>query len=202
MEIHTPKLLAGASEGGSEVFMTDYFGKPACLAQSPQLYKQMAAACGGLGRVMEVCLPDKEAFGRWLAGWSERGRGAGALRDSVCLRWRNMFSRQQSWLPGELIAQKISWVLMDDRIEGEAWNVLVSGRRSRSGSPPVAPVRLFFFMLGTSDVLVFLEDYSLSSPSRESGVCSNYDEKREKQGKKIAPGGDVNNSAKHIHQSG
>ncbi|CAM9692035.1 unnamed protein product, partial [Sphacelaria rigidula] len=54
VEIHTPKLLAGASEGGSEVFMTDYFGKPACLAQSPQLYKQMAAACGGLGRVMEV----------------------------------------------------------------------------------------------------------------------------------------------------
>lgn len=34
--------------------MTDYFGKPACLAQSPQLYKQMAAACGGFGRVMEV----------------------------------------------------------------------------------------------------------------------------------------------------
>lgn len=54
MEIHSPKLLAGASEGGSEVFMTNYFGKPACLAQSPQLYKQMAAACGGFGRVMEV----------------------------------------------------------------------------------------------------------------------------------------------------
>lgn len=54
IEIHSPKLLAGASEGGSEVFMTDYFGKPACLAQSPQLYKQMAAACGGFGRVMEV----------------------------------------------------------------------------------------------------------------------------------------------------
>ncbi|CAM9685787.1 unnamed protein product [Ectocarpus sp. 6 AP-2014] len=54
VEIHSPKLLAGASEGGSEVFTTNYFGTEACLAQSPQLYKQMAAACGGFGRVMEV----------------------------------------------------------------------------------------------------------------------------------------------------
>lgn len=54
LEIHSPKLLAGASEGGSEVFITDYFGQPACLAQSPQLYKQMTAACGGFERVMEV----------------------------------------------------------------------------------------------------------------------------------------------------
>lgn len=41
MEIHTPKLLGGSSEGGSEVFSFDYFGKKGCLAQSPQLYKQM-----------------------------------------------------------------------------------------------------------------------------------------------------------------
>ena len=47
IEIHTPKLNAGASEGGSSVFTLKYFDQPACLAQSPQLYKQMAAACGG-----------------------------------------------------------------------------------------------------------------------------------------------------------
>lgn len=41
MEINTPKILGGTSEGGCEVFKTDYFGKEACLAQSPQLYKQM-----------------------------------------------------------------------------------------------------------------------------------------------------------------
>ena len=41
MEIHTPKLLGGASEGGTNVFEFQYFGKKACLAQSPQLYKQM-----------------------------------------------------------------------------------------------------------------------------------------------------------------
>uniref|UniRef100_A0A7S2RWB9 aspartate--tRNA ligase n=1 Tax=Rhizochromulina marina TaxID=1034831 RepID=A0A7S2RWB9_9STRA len=53
-EIHTPKILGGASEGGSEVFTLSYMGRPACLAQSPQLYKQMCAACGGFERVFEV----------------------------------------------------------------------------------------------------------------------------------------------------
>ncbi|CAA0383982.1 unnamed protein product [Arabidopsis thaliana] len=37
LEIHTPKLMAGSSEGGSAVFRLDYKGQPACLAQSPQL---------------------------------------------------------------------------------------------------------------------------------------------------------------------
>jgi aspartyl-tRNA synthetase len=36
------------------VFHLDYFGQKACLAQSPQLYKQIACACSGLDRVMEV----------------------------------------------------------------------------------------------------------------------------------------------------
>ena len=44
---------AGASEGGSEVFTTKYFGDDACLAQSPQLYKQMGVVCD-LERVFEV----------------------------------------------------------------------------------------------------------------------------------------------------
>ena len=41
MEIHTPKLIAGSSEGGANVFKFKYFDQDACLAQSPQLYKQM-----------------------------------------------------------------------------------------------------------------------------------------------------------------
>lgn len=53
VEIHSPKLIAGASEGGADVFKLDYFGRPACLAQSPQLYKQMAI-CGDMERVFEV----------------------------------------------------------------------------------------------------------------------------------------------------
>lgn len=53
VEIHTPKLIGGASEGGSDVFKLDYFGQPACLAMSPQLHKQMTAACSGFERVFE-----------------------------------------------------------------------------------------------------------------------------------------------------
>lgn len=51
-EIHTPKLIATASESGSEVFEVKYFNGKAYLAQSPQFYKQMAMA-GGLGRIFE-----------------------------------------------------------------------------------------------------------------------------------------------------
>jgi aspartyl-tRNA synthetase len=54
VEIMTPKLLAGTSEGGAEVFRTDYFGQVATLAQSPQLHKQMCAACSGFERVFEI----------------------------------------------------------------------------------------------------------------------------------------------------
>lgn len=52
-EIHTPKIIAGESESGAGVFKTDYFGTEACLAQSPQLYKQMAIS-SDLERVFEV----------------------------------------------------------------------------------------------------------------------------------------------------
>ncbi|CAH2050358.1 unnamed protein product [Thlaspi arvense] len=51
--IHTPKLIAGASEGGAAVFKLDYKGQRACLAQSPQLHKQMAI-CGDFGGVFEI----------------------------------------------------------------------------------------------------------------------------------------------------
>jgi aspartyl/asparaginyl-tRNA synthetase len=53
VEIHTPKLIAGESESGAGVFTTDYFGTTACLAQSPQLYKQMAIS-SDLDRVFEI----------------------------------------------------------------------------------------------------------------------------------------------------
>lgn len=52
IEIQTPKLLAGATEGGAEVFKLDYFGQEATLAQSPQLYKQMLV--GAFERVFEI----------------------------------------------------------------------------------------------------------------------------------------------------
>lgn len=46
LEIHTPKLIAAASESGADVFEVKYFDRKAYLAQSPQFYKQMAMAAG------------------------------------------------------------------------------------------------------------------------------------------------------------
>jgi aspartyl-tRNA synthetase len=53
IEINSPKIIAGSSEGGAEVFKLQYFDKAACLAQSPQLYKQMAIN-SDFDRVFEV----------------------------------------------------------------------------------------------------------------------------------------------------
>ncbi|KAK5093926.1 aspartate--tRNA ligase dps1 [Exophiala xenobiotica] len=53
VEIHTPKLQGGATEGGSEVFKLNYFGRDAFLAQSPQLAKQMCIAAD-FQRVYEI----------------------------------------------------------------------------------------------------------------------------------------------------
>lgn len=44
VEIHSPKIISAASEGGANVFEVTYFKRKAYLAQSPQLYKQMAIA--------------------------------------------------------------------------------------------------------------------------------------------------------------
>jgi len=52
-EIHTPKIISAASEGGANVFKVSYFKGNAFLAQSPQLYKQMAV-CADIERVFTV----------------------------------------------------------------------------------------------------------------------------------------------------
>jgi nondiscriminating aspartyl-tRNA synthetase len=52
VEIQSPKLVESATEGGANVFRLDYFGRPAYLAQSPQLYKQTMV--GVFERVYEV----------------------------------------------------------------------------------------------------------------------------------------------------
>lgn len=52
-EIHTPKIIAAPSEGGSNVFEISYFKGKAYLAQSPQLYKQQLIAAD-FEKVFEV----------------------------------------------------------------------------------------------------------------------------------------------------
>ncbi|HEU4422858.1 MAG TPA: aspartate--tRNA(Asn) ligase [Pilimelia sp.] len=52
VEVHTPKIVASATESGANVFGIDYFGRKAYLAQSPQFYKQLMV--GVFERVYEV----------------------------------------------------------------------------------------------------------------------------------------------------
>ena len=52
-EINTPKIIAAAAEGGTNLFPMKYFETEAYLSQSPQLYKQLAVL-GGLERVFEI----------------------------------------------------------------------------------------------------------------------------------------------------
>ncbi len=52
-EIRTPSLVKEATEGGTDLFKVDYFGEQAFLAQSPQLYKQLAVI-GGFDKVFMI----------------------------------------------------------------------------------------------------------------------------------------------------
>ncbi len=53
LQITTPKIVAAATEGGTELFPIAYFEKEAFLNQSPQLYKQMMMAAG-FEKVFEI----------------------------------------------------------------------------------------------------------------------------------------------------
>lgn len=53
VEIHSPKLMATASESRAELFEVPYFETTAYLAQSPQLFKQMAQSAG-FGKIFEI----------------------------------------------------------------------------------------------------------------------------------------------------
>jgi aspartyl-tRNA synthetase len=53
LEINTPKVVATATEGGTELFTVQYFEQPAYLNQSPQFYKQIMMS-SGLDRVFEI----------------------------------------------------------------------------------------------------------------------------------------------------
>ncbi|WP_251451369.1 aspartate--tRNA(Asn) ligase [Microbacterium sp. Marseille-Q6648] len=54
IEVHSPKLMASASESNAELFSLEYFDdQTAYLAQSPQFFKQMAQVAG-FGKIFEI----------------------------------------------------------------------------------------------------------------------------------------------------
>ena len=81
-EIHTPKIVASATESGANVFGIDYFGRPAYLAQSPQFYKQIMV--GVFERVFEVgpvFRAEPHDTGRHLAQYTSLDAELGFVRD-------------------------------------------------------------------------------------------------------------------------
>jgi aspartyl-tRNA synthetase len=52
IEVHTPRIISSATEGGAALFSIDYFDTKAFLAQSPQLYKEELVL--SLEKVFEV----------------------------------------------------------------------------------------------------------------------------------------------------
>jgi nondiscriminating aspartyl-tRNA synthetase len=82
VEISTPKIVASATETGANLFALDYFGRPAFLAQSPQLYKQTMA--GVFERVYEVgpvFRAEPHETGRHLAEYTSLDAEVGFIRD-------------------------------------------------------------------------------------------------------------------------
>ena len=53
IEFNSPGIISSSSEGGADLFPLLYYQKEAFLAQSPQLYKQMAVV-GGMERVFSI----------------------------------------------------------------------------------------------------------------------------------------------------
>lgn len=52
IEVHTPRIIASATEGGAALFTVSYFEQEAFLAQSPQLYKEQLTL--SLEKVFEI----------------------------------------------------------------------------------------------------------------------------------------------------
>lgn len=84
-EIHTPKITGIGAEGGAEVFELDYFGMPATLAQSPQMYKQTCVAF--FDRVFEVGAVYRAELAQHQPP-SERIQQAWTLRWDTSTAWR------------------------------------------------------------------------------------------------------------------
>ena len=101
IEVHSPKLMASASESNAELFSLDYFGdQTAYLAQSPQFFKQMAQVAG-FGKIFEIA-PAFRADPSFTSAVTRRSsrastpRSAGSTRTRTSPRCRRSCSPPRS----------------------------------------------------------------------------------------------------------
>lgn len=103
VELQSPKLVATPSEGGAELFELDYFGQKAYLAQSPQVYKQMAIA-SGLDKVFEIAAAyraEKSHTNRHLTEFVSVDVEIGWINDV-----EDVMAHQEQWIT-EVITQVV-----------------------------------------------------------------------------------------------
>ncbi|HYE83795.1 MAG TPA: aspartate--tRNA(Asn) ligase [Clostridia bacterium] len=146
-EIHTPKIIASSTEGGSEMFTVDYFGRRAFLAQSPQFYKQMMVGAG-FERVFEIGAAYRaELHNTWrhLNEYISLDVEMGFIKDENDLMdleegfIRYLFNHLKQYCPNELEMHKIE---LDDKIAipriplGEVQSILLEkyGKKSPAGN--------------------------------------------------------------------
>jgi len=123
VEISTPKIVAAATETGANLFTLDYFGRPAFLAQSPQLYKQTMV--GVFERVYEVgpvFRAEPHETGRHLAEYTSLDAEVGFIsdhfdvmafvREAVAGMAESVRKRTGASVPG--VPAEIPWVHFED----------------------------------------------------------------------------------------
>jgi nondiscriminating aspartyl-tRNA synthetase len=91
LEVRTAKIIGAATEGGAELFGFDYFGREACLAQSPQLYKEELTL--SLEKVYEV-----GTYFRAEKSHTTRWRSSKASRPAASGTWLGAVRRSSSFL--------------------------------------------------------------------------------------------------------
>lgn len=117
-EVHTPKIVASATESGANVFGIDYFGRRAYLAQSPQFYKQ--ALVGVFERVYEVgpvFRAEPHDTARHLAQYTSLDAELGFIRDhhDVMAVLRDVLAGMTEGMPG-LVPEQIPEIHFADAL--------------------------------------------------------------------------------------
>lgn len=81
-EFQAPALVGGDAEGGAAVFHVDYFGQDACLATSPQFYKQiMVGAFERAFTIARIFRAEKSATTRHLSEITQMDFEMGFIED-------------------------------------------------------------------------------------------------------------------------
>jgi len=129
-QIKTSKIIGGGSEGGTNLFSMDYFGKTAYLAQSPQLYKQTMVA-SGLERVFEI----------GHAYRAEKHETPRHINEYVSLDVEMAFIESEKPLmeiERQFMAYLFETVRRENAAELEAWNATVPDPDSCKNIPIIA----------------------------------------------------------------